>query len=163
MATPFHPLRSNRSSLRLVAVLLAAIPAAAGCQGSGGPPSPGSTGPALGPHGAPTLPLGGLGFAEVVVEPVAPNRPQVELAVYLLGPDGSSPLSATPTEVRASVTHPESPGPIPVTLSSRPDPSSPAGAGRYASEPGRFDYDELAGEVTVVIDGQTYVNSFSRR
>ncbi len=150
--------KPDASPLLLAALGLALCLAVAGC-GGGGPAPLADPNVAVepGPHGVPALPLGDRGFAEVVVEPAKPakkGKPQSLLAVYLLAADRTAPLPAEPTEVKANVSHPENPAPTAVALEPKPDPSAPD-ARRYASEPGRFDYDELTGVLTVVLDGET--------
>ena len=122
--------------------------------------------PVPGPHGAVAVPLPpGRGYAEVTVERAKAARgqtPAVEFVVYFLQSDAKAPLAPLPTDVVAKLLLPEG-EPVTVPLSPHPRPREPAGAGRYASAPGPFDFDELQGELTATLDGQPVTVPFSFR
>lgn len=139
----------------------------AGCFEGTPAPEPARIVNAVGPHGGYMIPLpADAGFAEVAFEPVKATgrgRPNLVLAAYFLGPDQKSPLSAAPSDVKASVLTPEDPTPKPVALSAQPDKAKADGAVRFASEPGSFDYDELQGELSATVGGLSFTGTFHRR
>jgi hypothetical protein len=85
-----------------------------------------------------------------------------QVVVYFLRPDRKSALTSLPADVGVKLDLPEG-GPVTLTLKPQPDAKEPAGAGRFASEPGKFDYDELRAELTATIDGQPFVQQLSLR
>jgi len=116
---------------------------------------------ANGPHGGQAVPLpGDQGFAEILIEQGAKKAPP-RFAVYFLAPDLKGPLPAKPTEVRAKLITAE--GESSVSLSPDPKRDDKTGAGRYTSPPGKFDADEYTGELTAVIDGQSFTRPFALR
>ncbi|MFO0911275.1 MAG: hypothetical protein U0794_23540, partial [Isosphaeraceae bacterium] len=58
------------------------------------------------------------------------------------------------------------PGAEPVTVNLKADPGSdklPGDKGRFTSPPGNFDFDELRGEVSASLNGQTETVPFAFR
>lgn len=106
------------------------------------------------------------GYAEIVVEPASTSSSgngNAVLAVYLLQTDMKSPLDLVPDEVSATVTTPDDPTPKPVALSKQPIEGKSDTSSRYASTPGPFDYDELRGQVSISLKGETSRLDFSRQ
>src|SRR5689334_10919189 len=123
------------------AALLGAL-AAPGC-GVSSPPEVG--GARVGPHGGPAVALPAeKGYGEVVLErgPSGKKVAAPRLVVYFLGPDLKGPLLPAPTDVRLNVITPEG-EPSTVSLAPEPDAKRQAGVARFASPPGKYDYDEL--------------------
>lgn len=148
-----------------VLIVLIVVACAPGCgAGQGGSPAPGQVVVAFGPHGGRAVALpNDQGYAEVVVEPVkasARSVRQVLLAVYLLQPDLKSGLATIPTSISAAVVTPETSEPIAVSLRHDPLTARADASARFASAPGPFDYDELAGELTIELGGQTITREF---
>lgn len=165
---PTHTERRPGSTRGAWLLLAAGCLAAAGCAGSDGAVAlDPSVAPTVGPHGGPAVPLGGKGYAEIVIEPegkATRTGRKVVLAVYFLETDLSTPLEPAPTDVSASVLTPEDPEPRAVTLAARPGPGAkPTGGLRFASEVGKFDYDELNGELTATVEGETITRGFAFR
>jgi hypothetical protein len=48
-------------------------------------------------------------------------------------------------------------------LKPQPNSKDPAGAGRFASKAGKYDYDELKIELTTALNGQTFVQPVTLR
>jgi hypothetical protein len=122
----------------------------------------------IGPHGAMALTLDGdKGYVEVLLERpksrAARKAAQPMLVAYFLQKDGKTALTPLPTAVDASVRPPGKDAPLSLALVSRPVGSDPASAGRFASEPGDLDYDDLPGELSATLDGQTVKVSFTVR
>jgi hypothetical protein len=137
-------------------MLLAAL---SGCGGS----DPGADGAGakriIGPHGATAMPLaGGKAYVEVLLErPKAATTRKVPapmLVAYFLQQDGKEALSPLPDSVQASVRPPGKDAPVTFRLDPKPAASGPAAQGRFASEPGDLDYDDLRGELTAILGGQ---------
>jgi hypothetical protein len=82
------------------------------------------------------------------------------VVVYLLDPELKAPLTSAPTEISVKIIPPVG---DPATLSLKPDPDAkdPLAKQRFASAPGKYDYDELKGEITATIDGQSSTQTFS--
>jgi hypothetical protein len=160
----------NTPFVRTTVVLVGSVwIASSGC-GTGGPAS---TGAALAPAGPRphsgavfTLP-GAKGFGELVVEYEKGSKKvkgstRSQVVVYFLQPDRKSALTTPPSAVSARLDLPDG-EPVTVALKPQADPKDPAGAARFASEPGRFDYDELRVELTATLDGQPFVQRLSVR
>lgn len=158
--------------MRFVAALLGLIAfATTGCgssAGTGGGSAP-ATAWSPGPHGGHAVALpGDKGFAEVVIEGTKDPVPKklarkVVLAVYFLQPDKKTALSSAPSGLSLTVQTPDKETATSVSLSAKPEKGDPAGATRFASEVGAYDFDELHGELTVTIDGQSVTKPFSLR
>ena len=120
------------------------------------------------PHGGLVFELhGNKGFGELVVEyekglKRAKGSVKSQVVVYFLEPDRKSPLAVLPTAVTAKLDLPEG---DPVTVALKPERASKdlAGAGRFASEPGKFDYDDLRVELAITLDGQPFVQQLTLR
>ena len=158
-------------TLRFAASCLLLPTALAAVGGCGGDPLSKPSGEAAliksGPHGASALPLGDKGYVEVVVEPAngsAKNKTsQLVLAAYFFQTDLKTPL-AVPTEVSATIVTPEEPTPRPVSLIAKPSAAPKAEpATRFASEVGKFEYDELQGEIKATVNGEAFTKSFRLR
>ena len=152
-------------------LILITLPVALAAAGGCGEHDKGTINPdlaTLGPHGAPALPLGDKGFAEVLVEPLNPTAKRAAgakmvLAVYFLQPDLKTNL-AEPTGVSATIITPEAPEPEPVALTAKPYSGRNPGPGlRFASAVGKFDYDELQGELTATVSGESFTKKFRFR
>ncbi|HEV3162696.1 MAG TPA: hypothetical protein VGZ22_01550 [Isosphaeraceae bacterium] len=119
---------------------------------------------ATGPHGGRAVLLpGGAGYGEVVVEHDKSSRPgpaSARLVVYFLKTDLKTPLSPAPLDVRVKAVPPNGePATVPLTpQAKRGDAMS---SGRFASAPGNFDFDELQGDLTATVAGQTVTRPFS--
>ncbi|MDB5351679.1 MAG: hypothetical protein JWN86_2926 [Planctomycetota bacterium] len=114
-----------------------------------------------GTHGGTAFPLASdKGYVEVVIETVKATKADrdVILAMYFLKPDLKSPLETTPTGVAASFAAPGQEAQIKATLDSRPKAK---GDGRFASEVGPYDFDEIHGEITGSLDGQAFTIPFA--
>jgi hypothetical protein len=48
-----------------------------------------------------------------------------------------------------------------LALEPQPAPKDPAGVGRFASDPGKFDYDEIQGEHSVTLGDQVVTRPFA--
>jgi hypothetical protein len=149
-----------------MAMAIASAVSASGCGTIGGAATPTAPGTTVGPHGGTAVPLpGDRGYAEVQLDRtgVKPGRPGgARLNVYFLASDLKAPLSASPTEVTVKAIPP---GGEALTLTLRPDApgDKKAAPGRFTSPPGDLDYDELRGEVSATIDGQTSTVPFAFR
>jgi hypothetical protein len=140
-----------------------------GC-GAGGPastgPTPTPTGPR--PHGGALFALPGeKGFGELVIEyekggKTAKGSARSQVVVYFLQPDRKSALATPPSAVTARLDLPDG-EPVTVALKPQTNPRDPAGAARFASEFGRFDYDELRVELNGTLDGQTFLQRLTVR
>ena len=114
------------------------------------------------PHGGVVFALpGDSGFGEVVIEfekgaKQAKGSVKSQVVVYFLSADRKSAMAALPNHVSAKLIPPDQ---EPVTVELKPQPRSKdaAGAGRFASQAGKYDYDELKIELTTTLNGQTFV------
>lgn len=109
-----------------------------------------------GTHGGTAFPLpDGKGYAEVVLEPVKSSKKgrDVVLAMYFVKPDQSAALEPAPTSISAKMTVPGESTPITATLTPK---SLKPNDGRFATEVGPYDYDEIRGEITGTFDGQPF-------
>ena len=159
-------LLSKAAKLSLAAVLLPLL----GCGSSGTTGSGSGIVPGPAPHGGQMFALpGDKGFVEILTDYErigARKKPgsQSQIVVYFLSPDQTSALSPAPTSVTATIITPEEGEATTVTL--KPQPASdkdPLSAGRFVSDLGKFDYDEIRGELTITLDGDTIKQSFSFR
>jgi hypothetical protein len=144
------------------AILVLGLLAVAGC-GDGTPKASESVLKSVtGPHGAMALPIpGDKGYVEPLVERPGSGKPGAKLgapvfAVYLLQPDGKSPLASAPTSVSANLRIPGQDSPVLVAL-------SPDATGRFVSAPGDYEYDELRGEISLTLDGAAVTVPFAFR
>ena len=128
--------------IRHAFLLFASLPplgsGAAGC-GETPPPPPPSRVSAVGPHQGPTLVLPKrAGLAELVNEPEPADRDDVatSLVIYFLAPDGKTPLTPAPAEVRIDL---DLGGGKSETLELRAEPrgGDPSGGPGSRPEPGR--------------------------
>jgi hypothetical protein len=106
---------------------------------------------------------GDVGFGEVLIEfaVTEPGKePNAQVVVYFLGPDLTTAVSPLPTNVSVKMLLPNKDSQI-LALSAQPKPDDPAGAGRFASQPGPLLVDEPLGELTAVFAGRTFTASFS--
>jgi hypothetical protein len=143
--------------IRLVGLMLLA--ALSGCGGSNRGADGAGAKPIIGPHGAAAMPLAdGKAYVEVLLErpKTATGRkvPPPMLVAYFLQENGKEALSPLPDTVEASVRPPGKDAPVTVKLDPKPGASGPAAEGRFASEPGDLDYDDLHGELTATLGGQ---------
>lgn len=117
---------------------------------------------ANGPHGGPALPLpDDKGFAEIVIERGTKKKDPSRFAIYFLASDLKAPLTPLPAEVRATLVSNE--GEASLAFSPDPKPRDPAGPGRFSSPTGSYDADEYTGELSAVLDGQTFTRPFALR
>ena len=79
--------------------------------------------------------------------------------VYFLGPDKAAAMAPPPGDVRVKVIPPEG---EPSELALKAEPKG-ADTARFASPPGRYDYDELRGEVTATVGGGSVTTPFAMR
>lgn len=149
----------RRSILGLAIMALGIV---SGCGDGAAPPPPG-TPKALGPHNGPAVPLpGDRGYAEVMVDLGKLTKGKTsksQLVVWFLQKDAQTPLNPPPTSVTAKLNIPGE-GPQDVTFNPEPKAGDPASAGRFVAGSGRFDFDELGGEITAIIDGQSVTFPF---
>lgn len=152
----YHRLHQMRNVGHVIVAVMAL--AIAGCSGAVAV-DPAMVASQSGPHGGQALALPSeKGFVEVVVESAhgsSRTARQVVLVAYFLGPDAKSPLTPPPTTVSAWILTPASPSEQVVTLGLE------EGA-RFSSLPGDFEYDELRGELTIVLGGETIKRAFTR-
>lgn len=143
-------------------LLLAVVPL--GCGGAAGTTMSTKALPAKpGTHGGTAFPLPDeKGYAEIVVEPVKQTKAgrEVVLAVYFLTADLKLALPSAPADVFAKMTLPGEEGEKRVNLIATP--KSP-NDGRFATEVGRFDYDEIRGELAATIGGSPITVPFAIR
>jgi hypothetical protein len=129
-----------------------------GCAGDAPPAATnvdlGSTVLEIGPNGGPVVQIDDQTRAEIAPQGASG---QVVLGVSFLQPDLSSPASVSPSEVSATLYLPTGEQ-TSVRFSSPSGPSS-----TWKSHPGDFGYDNLEGELTVVIDGQSITRPFISR
>jgi hypothetical protein len=146
---------------------LAVCVAVVGCGETQSQPSEAMLKSIIGPRGGTALPLpDGTGYLEPILERPGAGKAKtakVVLAVYFVGGDGKSPLASLPTSVTASLTLPTQAEPVTVSLSPKPQGNEPAARGRFATEPGDFDFDELRGELHITRDGQESTVPFAFR
>jgi hypothetical protein len=117
---------------------------------------------ANGPHGGPALPLPHhKGYAEIVIERGVKKKDPSRFAIYFLASDLKAPLSPLPAEVRATLVSNE--GESSLTFSPDPKPKDPAGPGRFSSPTGAYDSDEYTGELSAVLDGESFSRPFALR
>lgn len=141
------------AAIALTSILAAA---SAGCGAGGGGSSATSLPSKSGVHGGTAFPLpNDRGYAEVVIEPqkVTKAGREVVLAVYFLKPDLKAALEPAPSGVAAKLAVPGQEAPATPTFA--PKPLKP-GDGRFATEVGPYDVDEIRGEVTGSLDGQAF-------
>jgi hypothetical protein len=110
---------------------------------------------------------GDSGFGEVVIEfekgaKQAKGSVKSQVVVYFLSSDRKSALAALPSQVSAKLVLPDQ-EPLTVDLKPQPNSKDPAGAGRFASQAGKYDYDELKIELTTALNGQTIVQPITFR
>jgi hypothetical protein len=120
-------------------------------------------GTTIGPHGGSAVPLpDDKGYAEVVVEREsrAIKSARSRIAVYFLTSDLKSPFGGAPSGVIVKAVPPEGEA-VTLTLAPAPASSDKAGKCRFVSDPGKFDYDELRGELTATIDGKSMTQPFA--
>lgn len=129
-----------------------------GCGGGGASSEPpgGTLRQDYGPHGGVAVPLGDRGYAEIVVD--TQGGSQTKLVAHFLSTDRKSPLATTPTNVAANLQLPTGENSS-VTFTTQGDPS----AQRFVSAPGVFDFDELRGEISATLDGETFTAPFAFR
>jgi hypothetical protein len=133
--------------------------ALAGC----GPAAPGAVDKPLrlGPRGGVAVALGEKGYAEIVRERTGganATGPSV-LAVYFLQPDLKTPLSA-PSSVSLTFAAPEDSSTRSFALQSKPHAGQKDAAPCFVTEAGSFDYDELSGELTATVDGESFTSKW---
>jgi hypothetical protein len=115
------------------------------------PPLP-KDAPTVGPHDGPAYALPqGLGYAEVTNEPKAGERDRTAataIVVYFLKPDAKGAIEAAPSDVKFQVAPSGRNKAQTVALKADPRSGDPAGGGRFASQPGPYQLEELRGELT---------------
>lgn len=150
---------SSRSRRLAVFGLLASLMlGGCGAGGASSEPPGGTLKQDMGPHGGAAVPLGDRGYVEVVMDAGGGRPGQSRLVAYFLSTDRKSPLAATPASVTASLQLPtgESPS-VAFTADGK------TGENRFASPPGDYAFDELRGEVTAALDGETFTVPFAFR
>jgi hypothetical protein len=134
-----------------------------GCEGSR-PPEP--TVVPRGPHHGTTLRLpDAKGFVELVNEPEVRDRRKNEptaIVAYYLQPDAKSALNPPPSDVSFTIDsgggdRGRSGAPKSVPLQAEPRSDDPAGASRFASQPGPYPLANLRGWLNAKLDGQPVV------
>jgi hypothetical protein len=121
----------------------------------------------VGPHQGTMIRLtDGKGFVELTNEPPVTNRSSTEstsLVAYFLQPDGKSALEPAPTDVQFIVDQGRArkKGDVSaVALSADAKPDDPAGSGRFASKPGRYQLTALRGRLSAKLAGQEVSTQF---
>jgi hypothetical protein len=137
------------------AAVLTAATALAGCM-SWAPAPPAQV--MKGPHEGTAIRLpGDKGFVELVNEPPVDSRGRnvsTSIVAYFLQPDGRSPLSPAPSDVRFEVAPEARKGAQTLPLAAAPKADDPAGAARFASKPGPYDLAALRGQLAATVGGQ---------
>jgi hypothetical protein len=133
----------------------------AGCGTNAGPPGapPPVKDIVIGPHGGSMVRFKERGFVEVVREygDSGPSSKSTStkprLVAYFYSTDGNTPLSASAVSI--AYTTLEAPNPTSTGLKIMNDPKKPGVSYCFASEPGSFDSDEMRGELTATVEGET--------
>lgn len=112
-----------------------------------------------GPHEGTTIRLpDDKGFVEIVNEPRLGERDdvgQTALVAYFLQPDGRSPMSPAPTDVKFDIKlAARNSAPQSVKMAADPKTSDAAGAARFASKPGTYNLVNVRGRITASIGGK---------
>lgn len=116
-----------------------------------------------GANGGTAFPLAdGKGYAEVVVETVKQTKKgrDVVLAVYFVKEDLKTALSPVPTGTSIKIIVPGEQEERRANLAAAPKKPDD---GRFATEVGQFDFDEMHGEVIATIDGKPATVTFAIR
>jgi len=116
----------------------------------------------LGPHSGPIVPLpGDRGFAEVIVESVPGKKAGLDARVsaFFLQADKQTPLAETPSDVAVTIQLPGDER-VELPLSAETDPKDPK-ASRYTSKVGPYSTDQLMGELTGKIGGESFTLPFA--
>ncbi|MDX2037847.1 MAG: hypothetical protein SFX72_14445 [Isosphaeraceae bacterium] len=149
--------------LRSCLVLSIAAIATAACDSGG--PSPVAAGMKSGPHGGVAVPLAdGKAYVEVLVEKGGgtKTKPQVRLVAFFLTPELDAALAEAPSSISMKVIPPVG-EPSTVTLKLQADAKDPLAKQKYVSDPGPYDYDELRGEITASVSGESSTAAFAFR
>ncbi|WP_165075578.1 hypothetical protein [Paludisphaera rhizosphaerae] len=155
-------MRNSFSPPRIV--WLAALLLAAGCSETGPPPA-GYVADSLGPHDGLLVPLPkDKGFGEILSRPLpkATAKADATMVVYFLGPDKATPLSPPPSDASLRLKLPGQDAPADVPLKLQADAKDPSGAALFASTPGLYAMDQLFGDLTVTVDGESATIPFEK-
>jgi hypothetical protein len=138
--------------------------AATGCVGTTVPDQlPNLT---VGPHGGAAISLPrSKGFGEICLEQqLAKGKPtQARIAVYFLQPDGKTALATPPSDVAVAVAAQGEGAKRSLTVKADAKPGDPAGSARFVTDPSDLDVDDIRGEVTATLDGETIKLPFALR
>lgn len=149
-----------RFGTSVVAIMVSA--ALSGCGGATPEVAPELAMAQPGLNGGTAYPIpGDFGFAEVVIERNKPGQPVI-LAVYFLDSTGKQAITYEPSGVHAKLVIPADNAPKEAKLTSKPKPGKSDGK-RFATEPGKYDFDELHGEIIATIDGKELTIPFAFR
>lgn len=112
----------------------------------------------MGPHHGTAFALPqDAGLAEVVNEPEPEGRsdPVTSIVVYFLMPDGKTPLTPAPTDVRVVVSAGRK-KPETLELKAEPKSDDPSGGARFASKTGPYLLPDLHGQLSAKVGGAEF-------
>jgi hypothetical protein len=120
----------------------------------------------VGPHGGAAISLPrSKGFGEVCLEQqIVKGKPtQACIAVYFLQPDGKTALATHPSNVAVAVMPPGQGASRSLSVRAVAKSGDPAGSARFVTDPSDLDVDDIRGEVTATLDGETIKLPFALR